>query len=233
MTQVSLRSPARQGGARAQSRRDFRHSARDSQSRAAGARRSAFTTNLPHCRAAGAQASPSTTGDRQSIDPGPTAATAYVALGANLGDREAAIRRAIERLADLGTVEAVSPLYETDPVGYLDQPAFLNAVARLRTDLRPDDLLAGLHRIEAEAGRVRAFRDAPRTLDLDLLFYDKLLRDDPALTLPHPRLHERAFVLVPLNDLTPDLVHPRLGQTVAELLAALGATGGVRRFETA
>lgn len=140
--------------------------------------------------------------------------------------------RAIERLGELGTVEAVSPLYETDPVGYLDQPAFLNAVARLRTELPPQDLLVGLHRIEAEAGRVRTFRDAPRPLDLDLLLYDDLLRDDPALTLPHPRLHERAFVLVPLNDLAPDLVHPRLGRTIAELLAALGGTDGVRRFES-
>ena len=155
-------------------------------------------------------------------------ATAYVGLGANLGDRAATIRRAIERLRELGAVEAVSPLYETDPVGYADQPAFLNAVARLRTVVPPDDLLTGLLRIESEAGRVRSFRYAPRTLDLDLLLYEDAIRDGPALTLPHPRLHERAFVLVPLHDLAPNLVHPRLRRTVAELLAALPDKGGVR-----
>ena len=160
-------------------------------------------------------------------------ATAYVGLGANLGDREATIRRALERLGEFGAVEAVSPLYETDPVGDPNQPAFLNAVARLRTGVPPDELLAGLHRIEAAAGRVRTVRNAPRTLDLDLLFYDDAIRDDPALVLPHPRLHERAFVLVPLHDLAPDLVHPRLRRTVAELLAALADRGGVRPFRPA
>jgi 2-amino-4-hydroxy-6-hydroxymethyldihydropteridine diphosphokinase len=157
-------------------------------------------------------------------------AIAYVALGANLGDREAAIRRAIGRLDALGKVEAVSPIYETDPVGYLDQPAFLNAVARLRTALSPKDLLTALHRIEAEAGRVRTFQNAPRPLDLDLLLYDDLIHVDPRLTLPHPRLQERAFVLVPLQDLAPDLVVPGSNCSVRALLRELVPTTGVRLY---
>jgi 2-amino-4-hydroxy-6-hydroxymethyldihydropteridine diphosphokinase len=167
-----------------------------------------------------------------SVHPVPEA-TIHLSLGSNLGDRLEAIRQAIQRLRDLGTVEAVSPIYETDPVGYLDQPPFLNAAARVKTHLAPEEVLDALLRIEAEAGRVRTFRNAPRSLDLDLLLYDDLVRDDPALTLPHPRLHERAFVLVPLNDLAPSIVHPRLGRTVRELLAALGSTAGVRRYDQA
>ena len=156
--------------------------------------------------------------------------TACVALGANLGDRLATFQGAVARLGELGTVAAVSPLYETDPVGFADQPPFLNAVARLETSLAAPLLMRALLAIEADFGRERTFRNSPRTLDLDLLLYDDLVLDSAGLTLPHPRLHERAFVLVPLNDLAPDLVHPRLGQRVGDLLAALGQTRGVRRF---
>ncbi len=146
---------------------------------------------------------------------------AYIALGANLGDRAATLNTAIERLGALGTVEAVSPFLDTEPVGYTEQPRFLNAVARLRTGLPPRDLLHALFHVEQELGRVRAVRWGPRTIDLDLLLYDDAVIDEPGLTVPHPRLHERRFVLEPLAALAPDLTHPALRQTVSALLAAI------------
>ena len=160
----------------------------------------------------------------------PRGARAYIALGANIGDRAERLRAAIERLGTVARVERVSPVYETDPVGYVDQPPFLNAVAEAATTLPPLSLLRALQRIETDLGRERPFPNAPRTIDLDLLFYDELLLTTPELTLPHPRLHERHFVLAPLADLAPDLIHPRLGSSVRELLAALGRPSGIRRY---
>ncbi len=151
---------------------------------------------------------------------------AYVGLGANLGAREASLRRAVALLdarEDIA-VAAISVLRETDPVGYLDQPRFLNGVVALDTGLCPHELLAVLLEIERELGRVRdGIRNGPRPIDLDLLLYDDLTLDEPDLTVPHPRLHERRFVLEPLADLDPDLIVPGQG-TVAELLRALDAT---------
>ncbi len=155
---------------------------------------------------------------------------AYLGLGANLGDRRANLRTAVDALRAHGELVAVSALYETEPVGYLNQPPFLNAVIVLETPLTPTDLLEAGLRIERELGRERSFRNAPRSLDIDLLLYDGQVLDDPALRLPHPRLHERAFVLVPLVEIAPALRHPSRDRAMAELLAALGDTStAVRR----
>jgi 2-amino-4-hydroxy-6-hydroxymethyldihydropteridine diphosphokinase len=133
---------------------------------------------------------------------------AYLALGSNLGDRAGYLQYALDALADAGGVEieAVSRVYETAPVGGPPQEAFLNAVVALDTTLDPRALLALAHRIENGAERVRTERWGPRTLDVDVLLYDGLTLDDPDLTIPHPRMWERGFVLAPLRDVAPDLV---------------------------
>jgi 2-amino-4-hydroxy-6-hydroxymethyldihydropteridine diphosphokinase len=160
-------------------------------------------------------------------------AKAYIGLGSNLGDRMATLRTAIERFESLGRVTNVSSLYKTEPVGYLEQPSFLNAVVALETALAPADLLRALLGIERDLGRVRSFPNAPRTLDLDLLLVDNVILDTPELTLPHPRQHRRAFVLVPLAEIAPQVVHPGSGKTMQELLRALPDQGGVEVYAPA
>lgn len=160
-----------------------------------------------------------------------TKTVAAIALGSNQGDRLLTLRHATAAIGSLGTILATSPIYETDPVGYLDQPAFLNAALLLETTLPALDLLRGLHVIEREMGRVRVILNGPRTIDLDLLLFGEHSVDAPGLTVPHPRMHERAFVLVPLHDIAEDMVHPVLQKTVGELLSLLGEQAGFSKSE--
>jgi len=149
---------------------------------------------------------------------------AFVALGANLDDPAAQVRAALAALADLPQtrVVAASSLYRTAPVGLAGQPDFINAVAELRTALDPQALLDALLTTEANFGRVRAERNGPRTLDLDLLLYDTAVIDRPHLHVPHPRLHLRAFVVVPLAEIAPDISIPGRGTAAAWLPAVAG-----------
>lgn len=167
--------------------------------------------------------------------------TAYIGMGANLpsaaGPPEATLSAALKRLAVLGRVAAKSSLYSTEPVGYSEQPKFINAVVALDTNANARELLGALMQIERDFGRDRtnAVPNGPRTLDLDILLFEDCVIDEPGLHLPHPRLVERAFVLVPLNEIAPEAPDPRSGATVAELLRSLEsntATDAVVRIES-
>ncbi len=151
--------------------------------------------------------------------------TVYLALGANLGKRDANLRSALALFSPEIKIRRVSPVYETEPWGYHDQPAFLNQVCEAETELSARDLLDYLKQIEARLGRQATFRNGPRLIDLDVLFYDDQVIDTGELVIPHPRLHERAFVMVPLADLAPELVHPVLNRTIAGLLQAVERAG--------
>jgi 2-amino-4-hydroxy-6-hydroxymethyldihydropteridine diphosphokinase len=139
----------------------------------------------------------------------------YLSLGSNVGDREANLRAAIERLPAL----RISRVYETEPVDFTDQPWFLNLVVEMETDLSPLDVLATTSRIEEELGRVRTVPKGPRMIDIDILLYGDEVVNEPTLQIPHPRMAQRRFVLAPLADLAPDLRHPATGKTVRQMLA--------------
>lgn len=160
-------------------------------------------------------------------------AIAYVGVGSNLGDRRAQIRKALDLLQQDQKVRILrrSSLYETEPVGIRDQPLFLNAVVKISTQHTSPGLLAVLQSIERRMGRRRTFRWGPRRIDLDLLLYGDQLINQPDLVVPHPELTRRAFVLVPLVEIASNAVHPLLGKTMAELLACVRNTEGVRRYQ--
>ena len=156
--------------------------------------------------------------------------TVYLSLGSNVGEREAQLRDAQIRLATTGRVSAVSPVYETEPVEFTAQPWFLNRALAIQTDLTPQQLMAAILRIEEEMGRLRVQKKGPRSIDIDILLFDDLVVESEGLTIPHPAMHQRRFVLEPLADIAPQMLHPVFRKTIRELLDALPAGQQVRKL---
>lgn len=157
---------------------------------------------------------------------------AYLSLGSNIGDREANLRTAIAALPGAGVhITRVSSFYETEPVDFLDQPWFLNCVIEIETNLDALSLLRALQKIETKMGSKKEFAKGPRLIDMDILLYGDETIATPELRVPHPRMHSRRFVLVPLADIAPDLKHPAWKGTAAELLKRVADTSEVRRVK--
>jgi len=154
----------------------------------------------------------------------------YLSLGSNLGDRQKNLSRALMLLSREVELERVSSIYETAPVGYNEQPLFLNLACHIATCLDPDELLRLAKKVEEEMGRVLDFPNSPRLIDIDILFYGDRVVETADLIIPHPRLHERAFVLMPLSELAPQLLHPILEKSIAELAAGVENGTGVRKW---
>lgn len=154
----------------------------------------------------------------------------YLSLGSNVGDREANLKNALVRLQDLGNIISLSSLYETEPVEVTAQPWFLNAVVALETEKMPKQLLASLLRVEQEMGRCRLQKKGPRTIDIDILLFGNSVVAAKELTIPHPAMHERRFVLEPLAEIAPEQRHPVFKRTIRELFEALPAGQAVRRL---
>lgn len=154
----------------------------------------------------------------------------YLSLGSNVGDRTSQLRRALARLETAGRVVAVSSFYETEPVELTQQPWFLNCAAALETSQTPQQLMTSILRIEEEMGRRRLQKKGPRTIDIDILLFDDAVVNFSDLTIPHPALHQRRFVLEPLAEIAPDVLHPVLNKTIRELLGALPEGQAVRKL---
>jgi 2-amino-4-hydroxy-6-hydroxymethyldihydropteridine diphosphokinase len=161
---------------------------------------------------------------------GTEAVTAYLGLGSNLGDRQANLDRALELLSQRLRLEKISSIYDSEPVGDIEQPRFLNMACEVSTHLTPQGLLALAKGIESKMGRAGP-SGTPRPIDIDILFYSDQVVETPELVIPHPRLTERAFVLIPLVEIAPDLVHPVSGKTIKELLKAAKEVQGVFKWE--
>jgi 2-amino-4-hydroxy-6-hydroxymethyldihydropteridine diphosphokinase len=161
----------------------------------------------------------------------PAFKTAYLSMGSNMGDREACLRAGLNALTDAGVIPTrVSPVYETEPVGCVDSGWYLNIAAEVETALSPEDLLRRCQEIEASLGRMRRYRNAPRTLDIDILLMGDVILSQPSLTIPHPRMTGRRFVLEPLADIAPDALHPVLKKPVSELLLLCEDVSSVFRY---
>jgi len=158
-------------------------------------------------------------------------AIAYLCLGSNLGERETNLRQALTLLSPKVTVDEVSSIYETEPVGYKEQPFFLNLVCRISTNLPPEELLHLAKDIETKMGRVPSVQiNSPRPIDIDILFYNNKIMETQNLTIPHPRLKDRAFVLIPLAEIAPELVHPKLSKSIAQLVNDVKGQKRVRKW---
>jgi 2-amino-4-hydroxy-6-hydroxymethyldihydropteridine diphosphokinase len=152
----------------------------------------------------------------------------YLALGSNVGNRAANLKDAIASLPPQMEVKAKSKVYETPPWGYADQEKFLNQVLMAKTYLEPEPLLKHLKRLEVALGRIASFQNGPRLIDIDILFYDDLVFESPALVIPHPHVHERGFVLLPMLDIAPDFVHPVKQKSIRTLIAGCDLRGIVQ-----